>query len=105
MQNWKELYAHDQLNPLNNARNPLRHFSEMKLDFAPTYKYDLGTDVYDTSDKKRIPAWCDRILWKGNGVRPLVRPLPPPFFFVVLLCFTLLISVSCLAGLRAHGIH
>jgi len=23
-------------------------FEEGKIDFAPTYKFDLGTDVYDT---------------------------------------------------------
>jgi len=68
--NWRELYAHDQLNTANNPRSPLRHFSEMRLDFAPTYKYDPGTSTYDTSEKRRIPAWCDRILWKGQHVRP-----------------------------------
>jgi phosphatidylinositol-bisphosphatase len=34
------------------------------LSFAPTYKYDLFSDDYDTSEKMRIPAWTDRVLWR-----------------------------------------
>lgn len=32
-------------------------YQEGPLLFRPTYKYDLGTDRYDTSEKLRIPAW------------------------------------------------
>ncbi|RSH76514.1 inositol polyphosphate 5-phosphatase [Apiotrichum porosum] len=32
-------------------------------------KYDdNGTDVYDSSEKQRIPSWTDRVLYKGAGV-------------------------------------
>ena len=44
-------------------------FNEGPVDFAPTYKYDLFSDDYDTSEKKRIPAWTDRVLWRR-------KPLP-----------------------------
>lgn len=32
-------------------------YEEGSLLFRPTYRYDLGTDTYDTSEKMRIPAW------------------------------------------------
>ena len=32
-------------------------YEEGPLVFRPTYRYDLGTDTYDTSEKMRIPAW------------------------------------------------
>ena len=32
-------------------------YQEGPLLFRPTYRYDLGTDNYDTSEKMRIPAW------------------------------------------------
>lgn len=47
------------------------YYSEARITFLPTYKYDIGTDVYDTSEKARIPAWCDRILRKGDNIRQI----------------------------------
>ncbi|XP_037322740.2 synaptojanin-1 isoform X15 [Pungitius pungitius] len=63
-QNWDALTAGDQLLDQKNAGLVFRGFIEGKLDFAPTYKYDLFSEDYDTSEKCRTPAWTDRILWK-----------------------------------------
>ncbi|XP_070700363.1 synaptojanin-1 isoform X2 [Pempheris klunzingeri] len=63
-QNWDALTAGDQLVDQKNAGLIFRSFIEGKLDFAPTYKYDLFSEDYDTSEKCRTPAWTDRILWK-----------------------------------------
>ncbi|KAF7593481.1 hypothetical protein BBP40_011487 [Aspergillus hancockii] len=67
--NLTKLLERDQL-LASRRKNPgfrLRSFIEAPITFAPTYKYDVGTDDYDTSDKKRSPAWCDRILYRGIG--------------------------------------
>jgi len=39
--------------------------TEGPLNFAPTYKFDKNVNRYDTSKKKRIPAWTDRILHRS----------------------------------------
>lgn len=67
--NLAKLLDRDQL-LVARRRNPgfrLRVFEELPITFAPTYKYDVGTDNYDTSEKRRSPAWCDRLLYRGRG--------------------------------------
>ena len=66
--NFSKLLERDQL-LASKRKNPwfrLRAFHELPITFAPTYKYDVGTDNYDTSEKKRAPAWCDRLLYRGR---------------------------------------
>ena len=63
----EKLFEYDQL--LSQRRkNPgfrLRPFNEAPITFPPTYKYNVGSNEYDTSEKKRTPAWCDRIYYRG----------------------------------------
>jgi len=63
---WDYLYEYDQLQQAKSQRRIFKNYNEGKLDFAPTYKYDLNTNAYDTSEKKRCPAWTDRILWRSR---------------------------------------
>jgi hypothetical protein len=60
------LVAADQLRQAIDNGDAFAGYEEGPMLFRPTYKYDLGTDNYDTSEKMRIPAWTDRILFKGR---------------------------------------
>ncbi|XP_010347426.3 phosphatidylinositol 4,5-bisphosphate 5-phosphatase A [Saimiri boliviensis] len=72
-----QLWEKDQLNMAKSTWPILKGFQEGPLNFAPTFKFDVGTNKYDTSAKKRKPAWTDRILWKvkppGGGPSPSGR--------------------------------
>ncbi|KAJ0110447.1 hypothetical protein Patl1_03326 [Pistacia atlantica] len=51
-------------------------WNEGKIYFPPTYKYSNNSDRYAGDDrhpkeKRRTPAWCDRILWYGRGLNQL----------------------------------
>jgi len=62
------LIQNEQLKQQIAAKKIFQEFREAKLTFAPTYKFDVGTNSYDTSEKMRVPSWTDRILWKCTNV-------------------------------------
>lgn len=37
-------------------------YEEGPILFRPTYRYNLGSDTYDTSEKMRIPAWTGKLI-------------------------------------------
>lgn len=58
------LWSKDQLTMMKQKEPFLQEFEEGPLNFQPTYKFKRSSDTYDTSGKKRKPAWTDRILWR-----------------------------------------
>jgi hypothetical protein len=51
------LQKSDQLNKCRQTEECMENLMEGPLNFRPTYKYDEGCDVYDTSKKQRTPSW------------------------------------------------
>ncbi|KAG5747845.1 hypothetical protein H9Q70_009487 [Fusarium xylarioides] len=74
---FETLYENDQLNLQMVAGLSFPFYSEARITFPPTYKFDIGTDDYDTSEKARIPAWTDRILRKGSNLRQILYNSAP----------------------------
>ncbi|XP_003425852.1 inositol polyphosphate 5-phosphatase OCRL [Nasonia vitripennis] len=69
--NLDPILALDQLEQQRRLGRVFYGFHEADIKFKPTYKYDPGTDNWDSSEKGRAPAWCDRVLWKGEHITSL----------------------------------
>ncbi|KAI0411209.1 type II inositol-1,4,5-trisphosphate 5-phosphatase [Xylaria grammica] len=65
------LLPHDQLRQvMKNEKAFHEGWQEGPITFLPTYKYDVGTvGLFDSSEKKRAPSWCDRILYRTRRAR------------------------------------
>ncbi|XP_018324619.1 inositol polyphosphate 5-phosphatase E isoform X2 [Agrilus planipennis] len=62
---------HDQLCTVLADGAAFHGFTEANITFPPTYKYDPGTQNFDSSSKQRTPAYTDRILYKQRSQRRL----------------------------------
>jgi len=58
-----KLLKEDQLSKARLSGAAFSELSENLPSFPPTFKYKVGTNVFDA---KRRPAWTDRILFKAN---------------------------------------
>ncbi|ESS67675.1 hypothetical protein TCDM_03555 [Trypanosoma cruzi Dm28c] len=61
---YDRLICHDEIRQGMISGDTFDGFQEALIAFPPTYKLDRKTDLYDTSRRKREPAWCDRILFR-----------------------------------------
>ncbi|CAL5074447.1 unnamed protein product [Urochloa decumbens] len=73
--NWAILLENDQLLFEFSRGRYFEGWQEGLITFSPTYKYHPNSDQYywcfdgARGEKKRAPAWCDRILWRGKGLK------------------------------------
>lgn len=65
------LLSHDQLHLQMRMRKAFHEgWREGPIGFLPTYKYDIGSvAMFDSSEKRRGPSWCDRILYRTRKDR------------------------------------
>ncbi|KAG0569588.1 hypothetical protein KC19_6G101000 [Ceratodon purpureus] len=77
---WTSLLRKDQLKLEQGEGRVFSDWQEGPIYFPPTYKYINGSDQYScgnctssgsSSSKRRSPAWCDRVLWYGQGLQQL----------------------------------
>ncbi|XP_019445990.1 PREDICTED: type I inositol polyphosphate 5-phosphatase 2-like isoform X2 [Lupinus angustifolius] len=76
LKKWDELMNYDQLSNELYSGHVFEGWKEGLINFPPTYKYEFNSDKYfgenpKEGEKKRSPAWCDRILWLGKGIKQL----------------------------------
>ncbi|ONM38715.1 Type I inositol polyphosphate 5-phosphatase 1 [Zea mays] len=73
-QDWNKLFGKDQLKVELKKGHLFEGWTEGVINFPPTYKYKVNSEKYISDDNKsgrRTPAWCDRILSHGKGMRLL----------------------------------
>ncbi|MCJ1340771.1 hypothetical protein MMC09_006067 [Bachmanniomyces sp. S44760] len=68
------LLPHDQLHRQMRSRTAFYDgWREGPITFLPTYKYDVGSiGMFDSSEKRRGPSWCDRILFRTRKDKKIV---------------------------------
>jgi len=76
LRDWQTLQSKDELKLEQIEGRVLKDWHEGPILFPPTYKFLPDSDQYcgealKSREKCRTPAWCDRILWYGTGLRQL----------------------------------
>ncbi|KAL9237545.1 hypothetical protein vseg_012079 [Gypsophila vaccaria] len=64
----------DQLRAEMKAGKVFQGMREAVIKFPPTYKFEKhvpGLGGYDSGEKKRIPAWCDRVIYRDCRTGPV----------------------------------
>ena len=78
------------------AGHIFRYMREGTIAFKPTYKFDKVHPQrphpdfmqYDTSEKRRVPAWTDRIFYRGSAFASSGMEVGP-YKIAVFLCATM----------------
>jgi len=68
------LFSNDQLQAEMKKCNVFFGFTEGKISFRPTYKFDRGVREEYSEELGRVPSWCDRILsicWDQSPLKQL----------------------------------
>lgn len=69
---YSSLLVYDQLKKQMISKKVFDGFQEPPINHCPTYKFNPGSNDWDSSEKNRPPAWCDRVLYKGGPTKPLL---------------------------------
>ncbi|KAI8871530.1 DNase I-like protein, partial [Ramicandelaber brevisporus] len=69
------LLEHDQLRTVQKEGQAFADFREGEIRFPPTFKYEIGSHALD---EKRVPSWCDRVLWWTRQPSSIEAPYYSP---------------------------
>ncbi|KAJ4914520.1 hypothetical protein Rs2_00070 [Raphanus sativus] len=70
------LRERDQLRQEMKSGKVFQGMREALITFPPTYKFERnrpGLGGYDSGEKKRIPAWCDRVIYRDTQSSPFSK--------------------------------
>nr|VZH99446.1 unnamed protein product [Spirometra erinaceieuropaei] len=62
----KSLLEADELRTAMQTGQIFEGFEEGEISFLPTFKFDINSDSYDSSEKQRVPSYTDRILYRSK---------------------------------------
>ena len=67
-EDWATLRSRDQLLTAIDSGDAFDGFREAQLAFPPTYKLIRNDEDALRYKQNRRPAWCDRVIWRGDAV-------------------------------------